>query len=101
MPQTKMDKIKNMSENKKLTQEEIDSIKGLQTQYNKVIFELGSIESQLMLIKKQTDLLETEKTKIVTEMDKIGNSEKILIESLQTKYGAGNINIETGEITSL
>jgi hypothetical protein len=96
-----MDKIKNMSENKKLTQEEIDSIKGLQTQYNKVIFELGSIESQLMLIKKQTDLLETEKTKIVTEMDKIGNSEKILIESLQTKYGAGNINIETGEITSL
>jgi hypothetical protein len=34
-------------------------------------------------------------------MDKIGNSEKILIESLQTKYGAGNINIETGEITSL
>ena len=90
-----------MSENKKLTQEEIDSIKGLQTQYNKVIFELGSIESQLMLIKKQTDLLETEKTKIVTEMDKIGNSEKILIESLQTKYGAGNINIETGEITSL
>jgi len=90
-----------MSEIKKLTQEEIDSIKALQVQYNKVIFELGSIESQLMLIKKQTEVLETEKTKIVSDIDKIGESEKTLIDSLQTKYGAGNINIETGEITPL
>jgi len=96
-----MDKIKNMSENKKLTQEEIDSIKSLQTQYNKVIFELGSLESQLVLIKKQTDFLETEKAKIVAKIDEIGESEKTLIDSLQIKYGAGNINIETGEITSL
>lgn len=90
-----------MSENKKLTQEEIDSIKALQVQYNKVIFELGSIESQLVLIKKQTEVLETEKTKIVSDINKIGESEKTLIDSLQTKYGAGSINIETGEITSL
>jgi chromosome segregation ATPase len=97
----KINKIKNMSENKKLTQEEIDSIKALQVQYNKVIFELGSIESQLVLIKKQTEVLETEKTKIVSDINKIGESEKTLIDSLQTKYGAGSINIETGEITSL
>jgi hypothetical protein len=96
-----MDKIKNMSENQKLTQEEIDSIKALQVQYNKVIFELGSIESQLVLIKKQTEVLETEKAKVVSDIDKIGESEKTLIDSLQTKYGAGNINIETGEITPL
>jgi len=54
-----------------------------------------------MLIKKQTEVLETEKTKIVSDIDKIGESEKTLIDSLQTKYGAGNINIETGEITPL
>ncbi len=87
-----------MLENKKLTQEEIDSIKNLQAQYNKVIFELGSIESQLVLIKKQTAILEAEKNKITTEIDEIGESEKTLIDSLQTKYGAGNLNIETGEI---
>ena len=90
-----------MSEVKKLTQEEIDSIKSLQSEYNKVVFELGSIESQLVLIKKQTELLETEKTKIVSEMDNIGKKEKTLIDSLQEKYGAGNINMETGEITPL
>jgi hypothetical protein len=88
-----------MSEIKKLTQEEINSIKGLQSEYNKTIFELGSIESQLVFIKKQTELLETEKVKIVVDMDTISKKEKTLIDDLQEKYGAGNINIETGEIT--
>jgi len=89
-----------MSEIKKLTQEEIDSIKSLQTQYNKVVFELGSIESQLVMVKRQIELLEKDKMKVVNEIDKIGETETKLIESLQTKYGAGNINIETGEISS-
>jgi chromosome segregation ATPase len=88
-----------MSEVKKLTQEEINSIKGLQSEYNKIVFELGSIESQLVFIKKQTELLETEKTKIVVDMDIISKKEKTLIDDLQEKYGAGNINIETGEVT--
>jgi hypothetical protein len=89
-----------MSEVKKLTQEEIDSIKGLQSEYNKIVFELGSIESQLVFIKKQTELLETEKAKIVVDMDTISKKEKTLIDDLQEKYGTGNINIETGEVTS-
>lgn len=90
-----------MSEVKKLTQEEIDSIKSLQSEYNKVVFELGSIESQLVFIKKQTELLEAEKAKIVAEIDNVGKKEKTLIDGLQEKYGTGNINMETGEITSL
>ena len=90
-----------MSEVTKLTPEEISSIKELQASYNKVVFDLGSIESQLLMIKKQVTLLEGEKLKIVNEMDKLGAGEKTLIDSLQEKYGVGNINIETGEITSL
>jgi predicted nucleic acid-binding Zn-ribbon protein len=101
MPKTKMENLSYMSEVKKLTQEEINSIKGLQSEYNKVVFELGSIESQLVFIKKQTELLEAEKAKIVAEIDNVGKKEKTLIDNLQEKYGAGNINMETGEITPL
>ena len=90
-----------MTEIKKLTQEEIDSIKELQTQYNKTVFEVGSIESQIMAFQKQIRLWEDEKLKIFSEMDKINEKEKILVDSLQTKYGAGNIDIEKGEITPL
>jgi chromosome segregation ATPase len=96
-----MENLSYMSEVKKLTQEEINSIKGLQSEYNKVVFELGSIESQLVFIKKQTELLEAEKAKIVAEIDNVGKKEKTLIDNLQEKYGAGNINMETGEITPL
>ena len=88
-----------MSEIKKLTQEEINNIKTLQSDYNKVVFELGSIESQLVFIKKQTEVLYAEKSKIITEIDNISEKEKTLISDLQEKYGVGNINIETGEIS--
>ena len=88
-------------ENLKLTQEEIDSIKQLQSQYNKNIFELGSVEAQLQLLTAQIKSLETEKNNVLSDLNKVGDKEKELVDSLQEKYGAGNIDLETGEITPL
>jgi hypothetical protein len=96
-----MDKIKVMSENKQLSPEEVKSIKDLQTKYNKTILELGSIESQIISLNKQIKMFEEEKSNIVSDLDKIGEIEKELINALQEKYGTGNINIETGEIIPL
>ena len=96
-----MDKIKVMSENKQLSPEEVKSIKDLQTKYNKTILELGSIESQIISLKKQLKVFEEEKSNIVNDLDKISEIEKELINALQEKYGTGNINIETGEIIPL
>ena len=96
-----MDKIKVMSENKQLSPEEVKSIKDLQTKYNKTILELGSIESQIISLKKQLKVFEEEKSNIVGDLDKISEVEKELIDALQEKYGTGNINIETGEIIPL
>lgn len=90
-----------MSENKQLSPEEVKSIKDLQTKYNKTILELGSIESQIISLKKQLKIFEEEKSNIVNDLDKISEVEKELIDALQEKYGTGNINIETGEIISL
>lgn len=93
--------FKQMENIKKLTQEEIDSIKQLQAQYNKSVFELGSVEAQLHYLLAQTKSLETEKNNILNDMNKIGDKEKELVDSLQEKYGAGNIDLETGEISPL
>jgi hypothetical protein len=90
-----------MSENKQLSPEEVKSIKDLQTKYNKTILELGSIESQIISLKKQLKIFEEEKSNIVNDLDKISEIEKELINALQEKYGTGNINIETGEIIPL
>jgi oligoribonuclease NrnB/cAMP/cGMP phosphodiesterase (DHH superfamily) len=86
---------------KKLTQEEINNIKDLQKQYNSNIFELGSAEAQLQLLTAQIKSIETEKNNILSDLNKIGDKEKELVDSLQEKYGTGNIDLETGEISPL
>jgi hypothetical protein len=75
-----------------LTTEELQQIKDLQSQYNKNVFELGSIEAQLQG-------LTLTKTEALASLSQLGELEKQLVEGLQTKYGAGNIDIQTGEIT--
>ena len=89
-----------MSETKKLTTEELQQIKDLQTQYNRFIFELGNIEAQLQNLLSAKINIETEKNNVWDDIKKLGEREKELIDTLQEKYGNGNINIETGEITS-
>ena len=88
-----------MSEVKQLTTEELQSIKDLQAQYNKYVFELGSAEAQLQNVIATKKAIETEKDHILEDIVKLGAKEKEIITALQEKYGVGNINPETGEIT--
>ena len=88
-----------MSEIKQLTTEELQSIKDLQAQYNKYVFELGSAEAQLQNVIATKKAIETEKDNILEDIVKLGVKEKEIITALQEKYGVGNINPETGEIT--
>jgi len=89
-----------MPENKQLTTEELQQIKDMQAQYNKFVFELGSIEAQLQNILSAKAAAETEKNNILSDIKKLGEREKELVALLQEKYGNGNIDIETGEITT-
>ena len=88
-----------MSEIKKLTEEEIAQIKELQSQYNKFVFELGSIEAQLAEMANHKTFMDAEKANVLGDIKTLTTKEKELLTSLQDKYGVGNINIETGEIT--
>ena len=90
-----------MSEAKKLTPEEITQIKEMQTQYNKFVFELGSIEAQLADVLTQKTFIENEKANVLGDLKTLGEKEKELLNTLQGKYGVGNIDMETGEITPL
>jgi hypothetical protein len=90
-----------MSEIKQLTPEELSQIKEMQAQYNKFIFELGSVEAQLQNVLATKELIETEKSNVLEDIKKLGEREKELVNGLQAKYGTGNIDIETGEITPM
>jgi hypothetical protein len=90
-----------MSETKQLTPEELQQINEMQQQYNKFVFELGSVESQIQGLLQQKIVLESEKDGIVSDIKTLGEKERVLVRDLQEKYGAGNINPQTGEITPL
>jgi hypothetical protein len=88
-----------MSETKKLAPEELQQIKDMQQQYNKFVFELGSVEAQLQNVLATKEMIETEKSNVLEDIKKFSEREKELISALQAKYGVGSINPETGEIT--
>jgi chromosome segregation ATPase len=82
-----------------LTPEELKSIKDLQSKYNQTIFEIGVAEAQRIALQEQVDKLQSNKVALVDDLATIEKQESDLVTSLQTKYGNGAINPETGEIT--
>jgi len=84
-----------------LTQEELQSIKDLQSKYNQTIFEIGVAEAQRIALQEQVEKLGENKKQLVNDLATIEQKESELTKSLQEKYGNGSINPETGEITSI
>ena len=69
---------------KKLTSEELQTVKNIKQEYTNLAFVLGELEIQkVMLLDTQRDLIAKEKQ---------------LAKQLQEKYGEGTIDLETGEV---
>lgn len=79
-------------ETKVLEQEEIQSIKDLQTQREQLMSDFGFIEMRIQE-------LELQKENLINLLVEVRNSEVTLSNELQAKYGTGTINLEKGEIT--
>ena len=84
-----------------LTQEELQSVKDLQSKYNQTIFEIGIAEAQRLALQEQVENLVTAKKTLLKDLESIEQKENALTKSLQEKYGSGSINPETGEITPI
>tara|TARA_B100000287_G_C20300437_1_gene649625 strand:+ start:27 stop:281 length:255 start_codon:yes stop_codon:yes gene_type:complete len=76
----------------KFTDDEVKSIRDLQDQYNKAIFGLGQITFQM-------DSLTKQKESIHNLLGEIKEKEDTLAKSLNEKYGAGSLDLETGTFT--
>ena len=79
-------------ETKILTQEELTQLRDLQNQQNDLILNLGSIEYRMSVLEQTKIELKSQ----VLEIEKMNSK---LGAELTEKYGNGNLNLETGEIT--
>jgi protein-arginine kinase len=77
---------------KKLTQEDLDKLNNIKDHYSKITEELGLI--QLNQINLNNRKLQAEKY-----LEELKITESELTKLLLDKYGSGNINTSTGEIT--
>ena len=85
---------KNNTEKKFLLEEEFNTLKQLNSSTQELITKFGQLEYQFQIITEQKQIL-------IDELKKVRASEVGFTQNLQNKYGSVNINIETGEITSL
>ena len=83
-----------MSEEKVLSQEEIDNIKEVRENYQILIENVGEVEIAIMN-------LNIKKKNYAKELEKIQQKEKEIAEELEKKYGKGNISLETRKFTTI
>ena len=81
-----------MSNQIKFTEQELIELKELQSEYQKVIYNLGQIQ-----IEKR--ILESKEKEINSIYDSLNQKEKVLIDNLNQKYGAGSLDLESGTFT--
>ena len=81
-----------MAEAIKFTEDELKSINELQVKYNQITMAMG----QLTISKYNLELREEA---LKSTLEDTRNSEQELAKSLNEKYGAGTLDIESGEFT--
>ena len=83
-----------MSKIKVLTKEEIDKIKTIKEDFQILVGQVGEVEIGIMNLKKRKKELEK-------ELEIIQQKEIDVAKELESKYGKGNISLETGEFTPI
>ena len=88
-----------MSDVTKFTDEELQSIAKLQSDYQQSIFALGQIDLEKTNAEQQLKLLTEQREKIFENWKNLQKQESDLLNSLSVKYGEGTLNIKDGTFT--
>lgn len=78
---------------KKITTEELNQLRELQSDTQRLVEEYSKLSVELALIKKEHGVVESNMLRHI-------ESQQLVIQRLHEKYGEGSLDIETGEITS-
>jgi len=86
-------------ESQTFTQEELDQIRQIQTNYQTVGLNLVQIKLALQNAKNEVAALEIEEKILTDRILEINSEEKTLAKALEQKYGKGEIDLESGVFT--
>jgi|TARA_R100001460_G_scaffold102426_1_gene147020 chromosome segregation ATPase len=88
-----------MADDIKFTEEEMKSLGDLQDSYTKKQAELGQVSVQRILLNQQLDNLDQRQSHLEKEYVQVQQQERDLVKELNEKYGAGQLDPESGVFT--
>tara|TARA_A100001201_G_scaffold30413_2_gene32963 strand:- start:1883 stop:2158 length:276 start_codon:yes stop_codon:yes gene_type:complete len=86
-----------MAENQKFTKEELDKITDLREQNQIKVGEFGQIELEVVLASQRLEALAEAKQKLIKDYEDLQIKERDLVKELNEKYGAGQVDLTSGE----
>ena len=88
-----------MSEQIKFTQEELQSISDVQSQYQAVAIQLIQLKLSIINTSKYLKDLQEKEQELNDQIVAISETERKTTQDIEAKYGRGELNIETGVFT--
>ena len=92
-------KKSEQSKELKFTDEELESLQGLQTGYQEKQSVLGQLAVQKILLNQQIDALNIRTEEVEQEYQAVQKEERDLVTKLNEKYGPGQLDPATGVFT--
>ena len=83
----------------KFTDEELQSLQQLQTNYQEKQSLLGQLSVQRILVNQQMEALEARQVELESEYEAVQQEERDLVQKLNEKYGPGQLDPQTGVFT--
>ena len=83
----------------KFSDDELQSLQDLQDGYQEKQALLGQLAVQRILMSQQMDALEARQTELETEYEAVQQEERDLVQTLNEKYGPGQLDPQTGVFT--
>ena len=92
-------KVVEESKELKFSEDELQSLQGLQTSYQEKQAMLGQLAVQRILMNQQIEALEVRTTEVEQEYQTVQQEERDIVKTLNDKYGPGQLDPTTGVFT--
>ncbi len=83
----------------KFTEEELQELRDLQTNYQQKVFDFGNLKVEKMLMEKRQVDLEDKEESLQEEWEGVQEQERELVQKLTDKYGPGQLDPTSGVFT--
>jgi chromosome segregation ATPase len=92
-----MSEVTAQNTEKDFSQEDVESVKSLQSKYATTTAQIGQVEIELHLLNKRLEEISTFRTELFDRYSKLQEEEKSLVSSLNEKYGDGVLDLDSGK----